>query len=78
MIFADLIGIAGVTAMLVAYYMSLRGLIDVNDPRYLWMNLLGSLAVVFSLLWAWNLPAFLIDSTWAAISAYSILRLRRK
>lgn len=64
--------------MLVAYYMSQRGTMGVNDMRYLWMNLLGALAVVFSLLWEWNLPGFLIDSTWAAISAHSIYRLRRR
>ena len=64
--------------MLAAYFMSQKGTLTIQDSRYLWMNLLGAFGVLFSLIWAWNLPAFLIESAWAAISGYSIMKQRRK
>ena len=76
-VLAEMIGIAGVFFMLLAYYLSQRGVCAVHDARYLWMNFLGAGAVVFSLFWAWNLPAFLVESAWAAISAYGLIRRKR-
>jgi hypothetical protein len=73
----NLVGITGVLLMLAAYFLSQRGALTVHDARYLWLNLLGAVAVVFSLFREWNLPAFLIESAWAAISAYSLIRRKQ-
>ena len=73
-IIANIIGIAGVIAMLLAYFLSQRGKMSINDANYLWLNFLGAVAVVFSLFWTWNLPSFLIESAWAAISLHSIIK----
>lgn len=77
-IFVDFIGTIGVLLMLYAYFMSQRGVFSVNDPRYLWLNLAGAISVIISLVWEWNLPSFLIETTWAIISIYGIWKLRQK
>lgn len=74
----DFVGIIGVLAVLLAYFFSQRGILGIASGRYLWMNLLGSLAIVFSLFWTWNLSAFLINASWAAISAYGLVKRLRK
>lgn len=71
---SNVTGIAGVVSMLAAYILLQRGAVMALDRRYLWMNCLGAVAVMFSLLWAWNLPSFLVETAWAGISAYSLLR----
>ncbi|HEU5046371.1 MAG TPA: hypothetical protein VFT64_00855 [Rickettsiales bacterium] len=76
--FPDFIGIIGVLAILLAYFMSQRGALNVTDKHYLWMNFFGSLAIVFSLFWSWNLSAFIINGAWAAISGYGILKVWHK
>ena len=75
--FANLVGTGGVLSLLVAYFMAQRGTLTVNDIRYLWMNLGGAIAILFSLIWEWNFPAFLIEAAWAGISAYSIMKLKQ-
>ena len=68
----------GVISMLVAYFLSQSGALSIRSPKYLWMNMLGALGVVFSLHWDWNFPAFLIESAWAAVSGYGILKSRKR
>lgn len=75
---ANIIGTMGVISMLAAYFFSQRGTMTIQDPVYLWMNCLGALGVLFSLFWAWNFPAFLIETAWAAISAWGLIKLRQK
>jgi hypothetical protein len=72
------IGIAGVFTMLVAYYLLQQGRVTAHQPIYLWMNLLGGLAVILSLFWEWNLPAFLMETAWVLISVLSLMRQRRQ
>jgi hypothetical protein len=74
----NIIGIVGMLLFLAAYYLLQQDALSAHDPRYLWMNFTGSIAVLASLLWAWNLPSFLLESAWAIISAYGLIRLRRK
>lgn len=72
------VGTIGVLLILVAYYLSQRGTMTIRDPGYLWMNFIGALGIVFSLFWNWNLPAFLMESAWAGISMWGLVKLRQK
>jgi len=72
------IGIIGMLLFLGAYFFLQRGMFSAYDPRYLWMNLIGSIAVLASLVQAWNLPCFLLESAWAVISTHSLIKLRWK
>ncbi len=71
------IGIAGMVLFLTAYYLLQRETLSGHDPRYLWLNLIGSVAVLISLSWAFNLAAFMLESAWFAISAYGLIRVWR-
>jgi hypothetical protein len=41
------------------------------------MNAIGAVAVLLSLLYAFNLSAFVLEALWLAISIYGIVRARR-
>lgn len=69
---ADILGLVGVFSMLVAYYLLQQGRVTSHQPAYLWMNFLGGLAVLFSLIEHWNLPAFIMELAWVLISAHSL------
>jgi hypothetical protein len=72
------IGLAGGLLFLVSYYLVQRGTMTDHDPRYLGMNLAGSIALIASLCWAWNLPAFILEIVWGLISIYGLIRAGKK
>lgn len=74
----DIVGICGVASMMLAYFLLQQEKFTPHHPVYLWMNLVGGLAVMISLLWDWNLSAFIMEFIWVAISAYSLVKYRKK
>jgi hypothetical protein len=74
------VGITGVACILFAYFMLLRGKLKSDYFSYLGLNFFGSLCIIFSLIYQWNLSAFVIQASWIAISLYGAwktLRLRK-
>ena len=72
-------GVAGVLMVLVAY----AGIhVDRLDPKgapALLLNLVGSLLILLSMTrGAFNLPAFLMEATWALVAIYGLTRLIRR
>lgn len=76
--FLNILGLAGVFSMLAAYFLLQRGKVTAHQPRYLWMNFLGGLAVIFSLILHWNLPAFVMELAWVLISGHSLIMVGRR
>ena len=76
----DYIGVAGAALILVAYFLLQVGRIDATNIWYSVSNAAGAALIVLSLLFEFNLSAFLIESFWLAISLYGIgiAILRRK
>jgi hypothetical protein len=76
----DLAGLIGVVVMLWAYVGAQNGRIDPTGLTSLLMNIIGPLLVIFSLLFAFNLPAFMTEAAWASAAGISLVRLllRRK
>lgn len=70
------IGLLGVKLMLVAYFQLQRGKWTQESRLFLGANALGALLVIVSLLEDWNLPAFLMESVWFAISVYGLWKYR--
>ncbi len=68
-------GVFGVVLMLVAY----AGIhFDWFDPKKLpalLMNLTGSSLVLLSMIHAFNLSAFLMEASWAAMALYGLAKL---
>jgi hypothetical protein len=70
----DLIGNAGVVAILATYALVQLDRIDVRKISYSVLNALGAGFVTISLIVDFNLSAFLIELSWLVISVYGIAR----
>ncbi|HEY4758700.1 MAG TPA: hypothetical protein VIH43_09075 [Chthoniobacterales bacterium] len=71
----DLIGNVGVAIMVLAYLLLQMGKLRINDVSYSLANAIGAVLVLFSLLYSFNLSAFLVESFWLLISAYGLIKL---
>jgi hypothetical protein len=73
----DLIGMVGVTLVLLAF-----GLLNINkltslSMTYQIMNLTGSIFLLFSLFFHWNLSSVVIEIAWIMISSIGIFRVMK-
>ena len=78
---ANIGGIIGVVLMVVAYFLISTEKVNGRSPLFHSLNLVGASLVLVSLLFDWNLPAFLIEVVWVSISSFGLIRsmrLRRK
>lgn len=73
-ILLNIIGMAGVVLVLLAYFMLQTGRLGVRDAAYPLLNIAGSLMIIASLTVDWNLPSFVIQCCWIAISLYGMAR----
>ena len=72
------VGIAGMLLTLLAYFLLQAQKLHGNGLVYQLMNALGALGVAISLLFGqFNLPAFLLELVWIAISIYGIVKARQ-
>lgn len=72
------IGLIGVALILVAYFLLQIRKLDQKGVPYSILNLLGAIFILISLIFDWNLPAFVIEVCWLLISAYGIYRATRR
>jgi hypothetical protein len=70
----DFAGIAGVILILIAYLMLQLGRWGGIDLRYTLLNLAGALLIIVSLIYDFNLSAFLMEAAWVLISFIGIYR----
>ncbi|HEY1962210.1 MAG TPA: hypothetical protein VGG69_07325 [Rhizomicrobium sp.] len=70
----DALGIFGSLLIVIAYFANLRGALPNTGLAYPLLNLVGALLILFSLWWAWNTAAAVMEGFWAAISAYGLIR----
>jgi hypothetical protein len=78
MTFADAIGLIGVAAYLSAYGLLQLGILKIEDGRYALLNGVGALAVLYSLVYDFNLPSFVTQTAWLILTIVGFLRLRLK
>ena len=69
---ADIVGVIGVLCGIGAYFLLQRGVISASSAAYLGLNLLSPSLIMLSLLVHWNLPAFMLQLAWLAITLYGI------
>lgn len=70
-------GIAGSAMIVAAYFGNQQGWLAAENWRYPLANLIGACLILVSLITAWNLPAAIIESFWAAISIYGLIKSAR-
>ena len=79
--FANVVGLAGVTLVVVSYFLLQIGKLRVEQLRYSLVNAIASILVLISLAAHWNLSSAIIEGFWLLISLYGCvkwLRGRRK
>ncbi len=73
-----IVGLVGMIVTLFAYFLLQAQKLHGNGLTYQLMNAIGALGVALSLLFGkFNLPAFLLEVVWLAISIYGIVLARR-
>jgi hypothetical protein len=70
-------GFVGVVMVLVAYFANQQRWLSSEDWRFPTANFLGSALLIVSLYQDWNLPSFVINLAWAAISLQGLAKCWR-
>jgi predicted membrane protein len=70
----DFVGNVGVALMVIAYLLLQAEKLRSRDVSYSLMNCVGALLVVVSLLYRFNLSAFLVEVFWFVISVYGLIK----
>ena len=70
----DIVGLVGVALMLAAYGGAQLHRLDSTQPVALLMNLVGSCLVLASLTQAFNLSAVVVETAWAAIALFGLVK----
>lgn len=73
----DVVGIVGVAMVLATYFLLQSEKIDSKGFLYSFLNLVGALFIVYSLLYSWNLASFIIEFFWILISIYGLKKWYR-
>jgi hypothetical protein len=71
----DIIGIFGVVMTLLAYLFLQMSILKIEDVFYSIINAIGSLLILYSLIFHWNLSSFIIESSWLAISLFGAIKV---
>lgn len=70
----DFIGILGVFIIILTYFLLQIERISPKSFLYSFSNAFGSLLIIYSLCYNWNLASFLIEFFWILISLYGLWR----
>lgn len=71
---ADAAGVAGVAMILAAYAGATVGRLDPKRPAALTLNLTGAGLILVSLIYDFNLAAFLMEAAWALVALFGLAR----
>lgn len=70
----NIAGIIGAGLVVSAYFLLQTKKIHSDQLIFLSMNICGSMLLLASLLWDWNLPSFIIEITWLLISLFGFYK----
>ena len=71
---SDLAGFIGVVLIIVAYLLLQLEKLPSSSPRYSLVNAAGALLIIVSLIFAFNLAAFIVEAFWFLISLVGLWR----
>jgi hypothetical protein len=75
---ADFVGLIGVAAYLLAYGLLQMGMLKIEDIRYVSLNTLGGLAIIYSLIFDFNLSSFVTQVLWLIFTVIGYIRSRSR
>ena len=70
----DLAGFIGVVLIIAAYLLLQLEKLPSSSPRYSLVNAAGALLIIVSLIFAFNLAAFIVEAFWFLISLVGLWR----
>jgi len=70
----DLAGFIGVLLIIIAYLLLQLEKLPSSAPRYSLLNAVGALLIMVSLVFAFNLSAFIVEAFWFLISLLGLWR----
>jgi hypothetical protein len=73
---SDAVGIVGVGLVIISYFLIQLEKIKINSSFYVYSNFFGSIMLLFSLLYHWNLASVVIEILWLVISIYGIIKFK--
>jgi multidrug transporter EmrE-like cation transporter len=76
MSFADLVGLVGVASYLLAYALLQLRIMKLEDGRYALLNGIGAIAILYSLIYDFNLPSFVTQTAWLILTIIGYMRAR--
>lgn len=71
----DFAGLTGVVLIVIAYLLLQIGKLPSTAPSYSLLNALGAFLVMVSLVFDFNLSAFLMEAFWFLISLFGLVRV---
>lgn len=74
----DLVGNLGVLLILVSYLLLQLGRLHVTHLAYSVANSIGAFCIVVTLLYEFNLSAFLVEAAWLLISLFGVAQHLRQ
>ncbi len=72
MLLVNTIGIIGVAIIISVYFLLQLDRIDHKGFWYSFLNAFGSLMIIYSVFYNWNLASFIIEFFWIVISLYGL------
>ena len=72
------IGLLGVVLVLAAYGLLASGKVAANSNHYQWLNVIGTICILLSLIGQWNLAAFIANAAWLAVGVSALWCNARK
>ena len=76
--FPDLIGLVGTVIALVTYVLLQTKRISSHYFLFSFLNAFSSFLILVSLMYSWNLAAFVMESAWMVTSIFGVYRARRQ
>ena len=70
----DIVGNFGVALIIITYLLLQWGRMDSSSYTYSILNALGAFFVIVSLIYDFNMSAFIIEVFWVGISVFGIIR----
>jgi hypothetical protein len=77
-VLTDIGGLVGVVLILLAYALVQLGRLKMDTVPALLMNLAGASLVLVSLVFRFNLAAFVVEAAWALLSLFGLIKLALK
>lgn len=71
--FSTIIGSFGVTLLLIAFFLNLKGILKSNSLIYLWMNAIGAGISCYASFLIDYLPFVILEATWTGVALYGIV-----